>query len=247
MFIVCAATHVAAHTINQTPTDGRRRKAIRPPQIMNTKQKSTDQNGPNVLSRKPKAQPQKAVLIPLTKSKIPATEPNDLPARSLPIARQVAKTGESPTPVKAIASVAMITLGLSIIAMNPAKDIRMPSITSLQAPMRKIRAAAPRRLSTANAQVMLLRAAATAGVCPNATCRKAGVQARTLELIPDVNIITVMTGISIARSEASGGWTVILLLGRVSLCSIVYVLGTPKSEKSAATIKHIVKAKGGRG
>ena len=67
----------------------------------------TGQSGPLVLRRKPKNQPLKTVLIPLTKSRIPATDPNDLPALSLPIARQVAKIGERPILVKAMARVAV--------------------------------------------------------------------------------------------------------------------------------------------
>ena len=68
----------------------------------------TGHNGPVVLRRKPKNQPLNTVLIPLTKSRIPATEPNDLPALSLPIARQVAKIGERPVLVRAMASVALM-------------------------------------------------------------------------------------------------------------------------------------------
>jgi len=121
---------------------------------MKAKQKPADHRGPAVFSRKPKNQPQKTVLIPLTKSKIPATEPSDRPASSLPIARQVAKIGESPMLVMAIARVAISALGLSIIATNPKRETVIPSITIFQEPMRNMSAAAPRRLRAANAQVM---------------------------------------------------------------------------------------------
>ena len=67
----------------------------------------TGHNGPLVLRRKPKNQPLNTVLIPLTKSRMPVTEPKDLPTLSLPIARQVAKIGERPILVKAMASVAV--------------------------------------------------------------------------------------------------------------------------------------------
>ncbi len=46
-------------------------------------------------------------MMPLTKSKIPATEPKDLPTLSLPMTRHVAKIGESPILVNAIATVAV--------------------------------------------------------------------------------------------------------------------------------------------
>jgi hypothetical protein len=132
---------------------------------MKVKQKMTGHSGPTVLSKKPKNQPQNTVLIPLTKSRIPATEPSDLPALSLPIARQVAKIGERPMLVSAIASVAIIAFGLSITAANPRSVSTTPSITMRQEPMRTIRKAAPRRLPVAKAQVILLSAAAIAGVC----------------------------------------------------------------------------------
>src|SRR5258708_23255082 len=75
---------------------GRRRSAIAPPRITKVKQKMTGHSGPTVLSKKPKNQPQNTVLIPLTKSRIPATEPSDLPALSLPIAKHAAKIRERP-------------------------------------------------------------------------------------------------------------------------------------------------------
>lgn len=71
----------------------------------------TGHNGPHVLRRKPKNQPLNTVLMPLTKSRIPVTEPKDLPTLSLPIARQVAKIGERPTLVKAMVRVAVKAFG----------------------------------------------------------------------------------------------------------------------------------------
>ena len=73
---------------------GRRRRAKSPPSKTKIKQYMTGHNGPLILRRKPKNQSLNTVLIPLTKSKMPATEPKDLPALSLPIARQVAKIGD---------------------------------------------------------------------------------------------------------------------------------------------------------
>src|SRR5205823_5019632 len=131
---------------------GRKRNAINPPSITNVKQKPTAHNGPIEFSKKPKNQPQKTVLIPLAKSKIPATEPGNLPARSLPMARQVAKMGESPMLVKAIARVATKAVGLSAVATSPTRVTRIPNITSLQEPMRRINRAAPSRLSVDSAQ-----------------------------------------------------------------------------------------------
>ena len=125
----------------------------------------TGQIGPTVFSKKPKNQPQKTVLMPLTKSRMPATEPNDLPALSLPMARHVAKIGERPMLVSAIARVAAIAFGLSIIAINPRSVTATPSMTMRHEPRRTIKKAAPRRLLAAKAQVMLLSAAAMAGVC----------------------------------------------------------------------------------
>ena len=123
------------------------------------------------MSRKPKNQPQKTVLIPAAKSMIPATDPNDLPASSLPIARHVAKRGDSPILASASAMVARIALGLSITLKKPMSVIMIPIITILQEPIRAINNAAPRRLRVASIKVMLLRAAAITGVCAKATCR----------------------------------------------------------------------------
>src|SRR5690242_14836275 len=81
--------------------------ASTPPSVMHTKQKPTAHNGPGPLSRKPKSQLQQTVLIPAAKRRMPATAPGERPARSLPMARQVAKMGERPMLVRAIASVAM--------------------------------------------------------------------------------------------------------------------------------------------
>src|SRR5947209_18077345 len=125
----------------------------------------TGHNDPLVLRRKPKNQPQKTVLMPLTKSRIPATEPIDLPAHSLPIARHVAKMGESPIVVKEIARVARTALGLTIIVTKPSSDTTIPTMTIFQEPMRTMKAAATRRLRDDRIQVILLRAAAMAGVC----------------------------------------------------------------------------------
>ena len=150
---------------------GRKRNAINPPSITNVKQKPTAHNGPIVFSKKPKNQPQKTVLMPLAKRRIPATEPGNLPARSLPMARHVAKMGESPILVKAIARVAIKALGLSAVATSPTRVTRVPSITSFQEPRRRINSAAPRRLRVDSAHIILLRAAAIAGVCANATWR----------------------------------------------------------------------------
>src|SRR5579864_3700063 len=55
------------------------RNAISPPKITNVKQNSTAHKDPTVLRRKPKNQLQKTVLLPLIKSRIPATEPGDHP------------------------------------------------------------------------------------------------------------------------------------------------------------------------
>src|SRR5262249_3633212 len=85
----------------------RRRNAINPPRKTDEKQKSAAHVGPAVLSKKPKIQLHKAVLLPTVKSRIPATEPGNLPTRSLPMVRHVAKSGERPIPVRAIARVAM--------------------------------------------------------------------------------------------------------------------------------------------
>jgi len=109
--------------------------------------------------------------MPLIKRRIPATEPGDLPARSLPIARHVAKIGERPILARAIARVAITAFGLSIIEISPASVTRIPSITMRQDPRRRMRAAAPRRLIADNAHVVLVRTAAIAGVCPKATWR----------------------------------------------------------------------------
>jgi len=125
----------------------------------------TGHNGPVILSKKPKNQPLNTVLMPLTKSRMPATEPKDLPALSLPMARHVAKIGERPTPVSAMASVAVIAFGLNINATNPKSVIAIPSMTMRHEPMRRIKKAAPNRLPAEIIQVMLLSAAAIAGVC----------------------------------------------------------------------------------
>jgi len=129
------------------------------------KQYKIGHDGPTILSKKPKNQPLNTVLMPLTKSRMPATEPKDLPALSLPMARHVAKIGERPILVSAMANVAMIAFGLSIIVTNPSRVIPMPSITRRHEPMRRIKKAAPNRLHAARIQVMLLSAAAIAGVC----------------------------------------------------------------------------------
>ena len=154
-----------------------------------------------MLSKKPKNQLQKTVLLPTVKSRIPATEPGDLPTRSLPIVRHVANSGERPMPVRAIARVAIKASGLSIIVISPSKVTRIPSITILQEPMRRMSAAAPRRLAADKAHVILLSTAATAGVCPKATCRYVGAHARTLALIPAVSIITPITGARVVTSD----------------------------------------------
>ena len=109
--------------------------------------------------------------MPLAKRRIPATDPGNLPARSLPMARHVAKMGESPMLVIAIARVATKALGLRAMATSPARVIRIPSITNFQEPMRRINIAAPRRLRVESAHVILLRAAAMAGACANVTWR----------------------------------------------------------------------------
>ena len=179
----------------------RSRNAISPPRKTDEKQKSAAHVGPVVLSKRPKIQLQKAVLLPTVKSRMPATEPGDLPTRSLPMVRHVAKSGERPILVRAIARVAMKAFGLSIITINPNKVTRIPSITILQEPMRRMSAAAPRRLAADRAHVILLSTAATAGVCPKATCRYVGAHVRTLALIPAVNIITPITGASDMTSD----------------------------------------------
>ena len=128
------------------------------------KQYRTGHNGPLVLSRKPKNHPLNTVLIPLTKSKIPATEPKDLPTLSLPMARHVANIGESPMLVNAMASVAVKAFGLSMTVIKPMSVIAIPSMTRRHEPMRRIKKAAPSRLAAEIIQVMLLSAAAIAGV-----------------------------------------------------------------------------------
>ena len=109
--------------------------------------------------------------MPLTKSRMPATEPKALPALSLPIARHVAKIGERPMLVSAMANVAMTAFGLNIKATNPKSVIVKPSMTMRHEPMRRIKKAAPNLLTAAKIQVILLSAAAMAGVCAYATCK----------------------------------------------------------------------------
>ena len=60
--------------------------ASTPPSIIHTKQNPTAHSGPGPLSRKPKSQPQRTVLMPAAKSRMPATAPGERPARSLPMA-----------------------------------------------------------------------------------------------------------------------------------------------------------------
>ena len=88
------------------------------------------------MSKNPKNQPQKTVLMPLIKSKMPATAPGDLPARSLPMAMHVAKIGERPMLVSAMAKVATMALGLRNMASRPTNVSRIPSITIFQEPRR---------------------------------------------------------------------------------------------------------------
>src|SRR6266480_1204952 len=209
----------------------------------------TGHNDPLVLRRKPKNQPLKTVLMPLTKSRIPATEPKDLPALSLPIARQVAKIGERPILVRAMASVAATAFGLIINATNPKSVIVKPSMTIRHEPMRSIKKAAPNRLPTAIIQVILLSTAAIAGVCAYATCKYAGVHVRMLELIPEVNIITRITGANIfTNTRVLSLFSLLPSLRNVEVPpTILYCFGIPGKEIIAPTVKHIVKIKQGRG
>ncbi len=97
---------------------------------------------------------------------MPATAPGERPARSLPMARQVAKMGERPMLVSAMARVASGALGLKAMPIKPVSETITPSMTMRHAPMRIMRMLAPRRLLAASSHETLLRAAAMAGVWP---------------------------------------------------------------------------------